>query len=192
MLWTLKARIYDRCRSLYPLSRIYRQEIDSLAQLISGTGNNANGRILDVGSGTGATLRAVIPEAKDVIAIDKSNSMLQRCIITNQAVRGVVADATALPFKPGCFDMITAVGVFEYVRNSTQVLSEIARVASASSKTILTYAHGSLLNRCRYLLGHMIYLRSDAEFAAMLTTANFVIDEQRSSLLQKQVLMHKE
>jgi predicted RNA methylase len=79
-----------------------------LAQaLLTGTGAGlAAGRVLDLGAGTGVAGRAALAAgARSVVSADSALGMLRRC---PPAQHPVAADATALPFGDGRFDLLTA------------------------------------------------------------------------------------
>lgn len=83
-------------------------------------------RILDVGCGAGAT--AVDFSADGwVCAVDRSLHALRFVGERGVAIR-VAADAPALPFRDGTFDVILAFDVLEHVTDDAGFLRELARV----------------------------------------------------------------
>src|SRR3990172_53853 len=65
---------------------------------------NKDKRVLDVGGGTGAIAKHILPYAKEIVVLDPSKEMLAR--IKNaeiKKVRGIVQDAK---LKKGYFDLI--------------------------------------------------------------------------------------
>ncbi len=66
----------------------------------------AGGRVLDLGAGTGVAGRAALAAgARSVVSADSALGMLRRCAA---GLHPVAADATALPFRDGCFDLVLA------------------------------------------------------------------------------------
>ena len=66
----------------------------------------AGGRVLDLGAGTGVAGRAALAAgARSVVSADSALGMLRRC---PARLHPVAADATALPFRDGCFDLVLA------------------------------------------------------------------------------------
>ena len=66
----------------------------------------AGRRVLDLGAGTGVAGRAALAAgARSVVCADSAPGMLRRC---GAGLRPVAADATALPFRDGCFDLALA------------------------------------------------------------------------------------
>jgi SAM-dependent methyltransferase len=96
-----------------------------------------NGMILDVGCGTGANLM-VLANYGHAIGVDISEKALA---FTN--MRGIpkqslyVASATALPFLPATFDLVTSFDVICNIPDDLQAFSEIARVLKPGGRTII-------------------------------------------------------
>jgi len=188
MLWRLKAIVYDACRDLYPFSKVYRQEVAALRSLCSEL-ELVKARILDIGTGTGTTVKACYPMHKNVTITDKSISMLRRAKCSTGLSRCVVADAATLPFKNGCFDVISAVGVLEYIANSAALMDEMHRIGIPKASVVITYAPRKLANKLRYFLGHPLHLIDDVQFGKLLKNNAFTEKERRFSWLQTQILM---
>lgn len=90
----------------------------------------AGARVLDVGAGTGAAVRAALAAGAGlVVATDLSPSMLHA--LTPAMVPRVAADITALPFPDRAFDLVTAACVVGHVADPVVALVEIRRAAGA-------------------------------------------------------------
>ncbi len=86
-----------------------RAAVDSLVELLA---PGPAERLLDVGTGTGAVLRALaaLPEPpRDVLALDSSPAMLARVPALPRGWRLMEADATALPLSDGSVDVLSCV-----------------------------------------------------------------------------------
>lgn len=106
---------YDRLNSILSLGRDQawrRTAIDRLP----------DGRILDLGSGTGAANDAF--GDREVVALDPSPEMLER----NDALHRLVAVGEALPFSDGSFDAVFSAYVFRNLDSVGGTLDEINRV----------------------------------------------------------------
>jgi SAM-dependent methyltransferase len=109
-------------------------------------------RVLDLGTGTGAAARKVaerFPEA-EVVGVDLSERMLaeaRRVTMPELAsrVRFETADASALPFEDGSFDLVT-------LANMIPFFDELARVATPGGSVVIAYSGGA---------GTPIYVPSD-------------------------------
>lgn len=102
---------------------------------LSGEGESP-GRVLDIGCGTGALLEQLQPRSREAWGIDNSREALQFCRkrgLTNL----VLADATRLPFVSDYFDLVTAIGIIEHVRDDEALLFQIRRVLKPGGALIL-------------------------------------------------------
>jgi ubiquinone/menaquinone biosynthesis C-methylase UbiE len=93
---------------------------------------------LDAGCGTGALAYALAPRVAEVVGVDPSADFLEA------ARRGappncvfVEADATALPFEYGTFDLSGCLRVLHHVRRPELVVSELARVTRPGGKILV-------------------------------------------------------
>jgi len=97
------------------------------AALVGAAARPAAGcRVLDLGAGTGVAGRAALAAgARQVVAADMAMPMLRRCRPT---LRPVAADAAALPFASGRFDLVVAAFVLGHLGSLTSGLAEARRV----------------------------------------------------------------
>lgn len=101
-------------------------------------GNVKGKRVLEIGVGTGKTLRALInKDAAMIIAIDTSTRAVNECkTLENYKVKILKADVLDMPFKDGEFDVI----VCNYILNNLvekdrkKAVKEIKRVLAKSGK----------------------------------------------------------
>jgi 2-polyprenyl-3-methyl-5-hydroxy-6-metoxy-1,4-benzoquinol methylase len=86
---------------------------------------------LDVGCGLGEFLEAVAVEEQGVLlcGLDSDITCLSEARGHARALY-VLADCGRLPFRDGCFDLITAVDVIEHLENPTAFMRECLRVSS--------------------------------------------------------------
>src|SRR6185312_16455056 len=102
-------------------------------------------RALDVGCGTGALAYVLAEHVREVVGVDEREAFIE-------AARGsappgctfVVADATALPFPYGDFDLVGCLRVLHHVRRPELVVSEIARVARPGGRILLADQLGDI------------------------------------------------
>lgn len=103
-------------------------------------GRAAEGRVLEVGAGTGKNL-AYYPEGAVVVATDLSPGMLARAVKKSGhrpgVVRFVVTDAEDLAFKEGAFDCVVVTCVFCCVPDPVRGLREVRRVLRQGGKVVL-------------------------------------------------------
>lgn len=127
---------------------------DSVARL------PAAGRALDIGCGPGdvtaALGRAAGPDGL-ALGVDISVPMLQRAVGKQADNVGFVrADAQRLPFREGCFDLVTCLAALQLVPAPAGVLTEMARVLAPGGQLVLMIptVRGGLLDRVTHLIGH--------------------------------------
>jgi SAM-dependent methyltransferase len=100
-------------------------------------------RVLDVGTGTGGAAFAIarrFPDA-DVVGVDFSDEMIRLAQAKTRAVPDVhvsfkQADASALPFADGQFDLVT-------LNNVIPFFDEIARVLRPAGCVVFAYSSGA-------------------------------------------------
>jgi SAM-dependent methyltransferase len=90
----------------------------------------AGGRVLDLGAGTGVAGRAALAAgARSVVCVDSALGML---LCGGGAGRHpVAADAGALPFRDGCFDLVLAAFCLGHLDRPGAGLREARRVGAA-------------------------------------------------------------
>jgi SAM-dependent methyltransferase len=87
----------------------------------------AGRRVLDLGAGTGVAGQAALAAgARSVVSADLSVGMLRHC---PARANPVAADATALPFRDGCFDLVVAAFSLSHLPDLMAGLTEARRVA---------------------------------------------------------------
>ena len=98
----------------------------------------AGRQVLDLGAGTGVAGRAALAAgAHRVVAADLAAGMLRRC---GAALHPVAADAAALPFRDGSFDLVVAAFCLNHLGNLAAGLGEARRVGRALAAS--TFAPG--------------------------------------------------
>ena len=90
---------------------------------------NGEERALDVGTGAGEIAIALAPLVRQVIGIDLVAELLEEGRKRAPAnVELIEANATALPFEPGSFDIVASARTFHHVPRPELVLAEMNRV----------------------------------------------------------------
>ena len=98
----------------------------------------AGRRVLDLGAGTGAAGRAALAAgAGQVVAADLAVGMLRAA---GPALHPVAADAAALPFRAGSFDLVAAAFCLNHLLDPAAALAEARRVGAALAAS--TFAAG--------------------------------------------------
>ena len=153
--------------------------------------SRAEGRVLEVGVGTGANF-PFYPGGSRVVAVDVSLGMLRRALAKAKKAGFPVSlglmDAQALGFKDGSFDMAIATWVFCAVADPVLGLTELKRALRPGGRLILLEhvrlpglrgRFMDLLNRLTVRLGGENINRNTLE---NVRRAGFQIEEARPIL----------
>lgn len=92
---------------------------------------------LDVGCGSGVSTRALEGWARQVVGIEPSVAMVRQARAIVPWAGFVAGAAEALPFEAGRFDLLTAAGSLNYVRDLGASLREAARVLRAGGELVV-------------------------------------------------------
>jgi flavin reductase (DIM6/NTAB) family NADH-FMN oxidoreductase RutF/precorrin-6B methylase 2 len=92
-----------------------------------------DGRCLDLGCGAGRATRELAGRCREAIGVDASTAMVARATDSAKAlgaenVRYLEAQATALPFEEGAFDLVVASNLLFHLADPGAALREAARV----------------------------------------------------------------
>ena len=129
--------IFDRLVPGYDLGML-PLELVALRRLRRRAFSSLEGRMLEIGTGTGVNLPFYGPGAQ-VVALDTSRPMLDVVArrSTEATVWPVQADAQCLPFADGCVEIVTGSLLFCSVADPAQGLAEVWRVLKASGRLLL-------------------------------------------------------
>lgn len=106
----------------------------------------AGQRVLELGCGAAAGARWLATEGAAVVGLDLSAGMLRHARAaadqTGVPVPLVQADALALPFRAGSFDIVcTAFGAVPFVDDSDAAMREVARVLRPGGRWVFSVTH---------------------------------------------------
>ncbi len=112
------------------------------AALIESLGKAPLGDLLDIGTGTGHTLKVLGGKAESGIGIDRSIDMLKvaraniwRAGLKNCQVR--LADMLRLPYPPDSFDTVTLRMVLHFAESPKAAIAEAARVLRPGGRLVV-------------------------------------------------------
>jgi ubiquinone/menaquinone biosynthesis C-methylase UbiE len=131
-------RSFDRLAPKWNTVLASPSRLDAIDAALAGVAQPP-GAILDLGTGSGSVARAVAarwPEAA-VTGADVSPGMVAeaRRLASSDRERYVVADASALPFPDGAFDLVA-------LNNMIPFFDELARVTAPGGHVAVAYSRG--------------------------------------------------
>jgi demethylmenaquinone methyltransferase/2-methoxy-6-polyprenyl-1,4-benzoquinol methylase len=94
-----------------------------------------DGRLLDVGGGTGRVARALSGQARRVIVVDPSAGMLRHA--AGKGLASVCAPGEELPFAPETFDRIIMVDTFHHVADQAHTVRELWRLLRPGGRIVI-------------------------------------------------------
>jgi ubiquinone/menaquinone biosynthesis C-methylase UbiE len=104
-------------------------------------------KVLDVGCGTGDLASQLLNLLNlDIVGVDVSLPMLRVAREKSLKVICINAANNRLPFRDGCFDIITATYVIHQIRNLKHLFSECHRVLGEGALVLLTSSHEQIEN----------------------------------------------
>lgn len=139
-------RTYDRWAPVYDV--VFGQLFESARRAAVTACENASGRVLEVGVGTGISLPMYTTRCS-IVGIDVSEDMLAmaRKRVASQKLHNVedllVMDAQALTFPKGSFDVVTAQYVVNTVPDPEAALDEFFRVLRSGGELVIVNRIGA-------------------------------------------------
>jgi len=108
------------------------------ARELARAGIRRGGRVLDIGTSTGANLRLLRDLGfHDVTGVDASENALRFC--RSKGLGPVqMGDVCNLPFADASFDLVLATDIIEHVDDDARALREISRVLAPGGKVLIT------------------------------------------------------
>jgi ubiquinone/menaquinone biosynthesis C-methylase UbiE len=95
-------------------------------------------RAVDVGCGAGALAFALAPDVREVVGVDRVPELLEQARRRAPAnATFVEADAAALPFEPGEFDLGGTLRTLHHVPRPELLLAELARVVRVGGRLVV-------------------------------------------------------
>jgi ubiquinone/menaquinone biosynthesis C-methylase UbiE len=111
-------------------------QLEALGALDPGTED----RLLDVGCGSGAAVRAAAATVAHAVGVDLSQGMIDRArelAGTTPNVEFSVADAEALPFEDATFTALLCTTSFHHYPNPERAVAEMARVLTPDGRIVI-------------------------------------------------------
>ena len=133
--------LFDDCVDHYATERerlpYFRAQIKIMLSMLA---RESAGTVLDIGCAAGAEVAPLRALGNRVVGIDLSEKMVQQCQLRfarDRAVQLLCAEADRLPFTANSVDHIVCLGVFEFLRDYSPAVQEIARVLRPGGLVVL-------------------------------------------------------
>ncbi len=140
-------------------------------------------RLLDIGCGTGITVRSVAPKVERAVGIDISPSMIEHAREQTRGVSNVefvVADSSELPFPDASFTAVLCTFSFHHYPRPAASVQEMGRVLVGGGRVVLAdVSSDNWLVRVADIVarrrepGHVRFYRSH-ELVRLLGQAGFI------------------
>ena len=125
------SKLFERFNRLSWYQNLLRQWIDEVDIV-------PKSRLLEIGSATGV-LSGYLSEKYEVISVDNSSTMIARSKENYPHIDFQVIDASSMPFKDQCFDVVVASSLINLVDNKEEILNEMLRVCKIDGKVLLLF-----------------------------------------------------
>ncbi|MDD5679007.1 MAG: class I SAM-dependent methyltransferase [Kiritimatiellae bacterium] len=134
---------HARCAERNAVFRRFGYDADRSAAFILSHALPLSGKILEIGTGKGRFLTALLAHVPRVTTVDIDPAE-QRCARLNVVfekppgrTRFMIADAAHLPWPDHSFDSVVSVNALHHMKNVQRVIDEILRVAKPGGKIVL-------------------------------------------------------
>lgn len=185
--WQSRARYYHLFRRIFPANRIYdeeRYETQRLLKMVS-----ENQLLLDLGTGIGDSLDLLEGHTRKVL-LDFSLPMLSRVEVL-ESEHKVVGRIEQLPVRSQSFDIITCIGVSEYVPGKALLLRQIFMALKPGGFALITFSPKTWYSRLRNILGKRIFPLSGSTAHDLIAAQGFFIVRVTKTRMQSQYLLQK-
>jgi SAM-dependent methyltransferase len=124
------------------------------------------GRVLDLGCGTGHSFRELAP--RETVGVD-----VEPVALAGQERETHVADMRSLPFGPGSFASVLSVHSIEHVPDAARAVAEIVRVLAPGARAVLVTPNRLTFGLPDEIIDPYHYVEYDAAELSALCTPHF-------------------
>lgn len=140
-------RRFDRWAGSYERDRRSRFNAKPQREALAALGLEPSDRLLDVGCGSGAAVRAAAAVVERAIGVDIAPKMIERArelAVGLQRAEFVVGDSEQLPFEDEAFTTVLCTASFHHYPDPQQALAEMARVLQPGGRLAIADGTGDL------------------------------------------------
>ena len=189
--WKIKAKLYKYARYHSIFRLILKKENRNLRLLLAQIPTNRN-IILDMGCGDGnvlSILKTCFPKMQ-IIGLDITLNMLKNINMDQKTLR-IQGDVSSLPFKQNIFELCSAVGLVEYLKNDPLFLKNLHQILKVGGYAVISFAPKNVFTYLRFIHGIKIYAKNENIFKQQIIDNGFTIISIEKSLMQTQYLIKK-
>jgi len=99
-------------------------------------GERDNGKILEVGCGSGSLLRLLVKQGMEASGVDASSSGIAQCQSAGLSAQCLDVSTDGLPFPDNSFDVVISLETFEHLMNPYYALQEVRRILKPNGRFI--------------------------------------------------------
>ena len=189
-LWEIKAKIHDLLFKIPPFKNVKNDEKDIFIDLYSNVKEIINGKIVDIGCGTGEFAK-LFPEKNSIFGIDITAKMLTKSANKMPNASFIRADAQHLPLKDSSLDFVSMIGLTEYFKDQSKPLLEVKRVLKKQGRSIISFSKPSILHLPRRFWNIKFYTKNKAEINELFELSGLKVIKKKDGYMQTQVLCEK-
>ena len=130
----------DEAKFLWQTRNAYQSRTER--ELLQRVPVKAEDRLLEVGCGEGANLELLDPAPAISVGVDFSRAKVRWAARRPAQARFACGDATRLPFRDACFDVILCRDVLHHVADKSKVIDELLRVCRPLGRIIIIGPNG--------------------------------------------------
>ena len=190
-LWNIQAGFYRALRRNPVSAGILRQENEAVSFLLKEFLPAPVQRGLDIGSGSGNSLKLIPSGEAGWISLDYSLRMIRKSRPHFKHMNFVAGDASSLPFKTESFDLVLCIGVAEYFPDIDPFLHGLNQILIPEGFVVLTITPPRVLNILRKIMGHWFYMLTREELEKTANRNSFNIIQRTCTTIQEQYLLQK-
>jgi ubiquinone/menaquinone biosynthesis C-methylase UbiE len=173
---------FDRWSGEYEHDQVSRWLQELQLEALGALEPGPDDRLLDVGCGSGAAIRAAAASVDRAVGVDLSQGMIDRarelaCATSN--VEFSVADAEALPFEDDTFTALLCTTSFHHYPDPERAVAEMARVLTPGGRIVIAdmVTDRLIMRICDQVLRHTqrshVGCQRSSELARLLAAAGF-------------------
>lgn len=178
---------FGRAAKSYDAHAIAQQQIaDKLTELINNQGINPNGRILEIGCGTGILTRQIASQLEpSELTINDISPDMGAVALKSCCAEFICADAEEHEFK-GHYDLIVSSSTVQWFNNQGRFINKMASILNPNGVLAISTFGPKTLNEVTSLSGKGLNYMSISELKALFEASTLSIE----TLIEQKITLH--